>query len=77
MNSSIITYPEIEGHSGSRSTLFSLARSILLEALQNARFLVRRQRTRNRLLELDSDQLYDMGLSRKEALEEGRKPFWK
>ena len=77
MNSSNITYPEIEGHTGNGSALLSRASSILLEALQRARYQVQRQRTRNRLLQLDSDQLYDVGLSRKEALEEGRKPFWK
>jgi uncharacterized protein YjiS (DUF1127 family) len=77
MDSSNITYPEIEGNTGNRSALFSRTRCILLEALQIARYRVQRQRTRNRLLQLDSDQLYDVGLSRKEAIEEGRKPFWK
>ena len=77
MNSSNITYPEIEGRTGNRFTLLSQAKTILVETLQYARFLARRQRTRNRLLQLDSDQLYDIGLSRKEAIEEGRKPFWK
>jgi uncharacterized protein YjiS (DUF1127 family) len=35
------------------------------------------QRQRRALLELDDDQLRDIGISRRQALEEGRKPFWR
>jgi len=36
-----------------------------------------RWRQRQQLLELDDRLLADIGLSRREALEEARKPFWK
>ena len=77
MTSSNITYPETEGNAGNRFTTLSRAGIVLIEALQHTRFLARRQRTRNRLIQMDSDQLFDVGLSRREAIEEGRKPFWK
>lgn len=35
------------------------------------------RRTRQQLLQLDTQQLKDIGLSRSDALEEGRKPWWK
>ncbi|NBA94404.1 DUF1127 domain-containing protein [Pseudomonas sp. R5(2019)] len=36
-----------------------------------------RWRTRRELLELDRDQLRDIGLSPTQAREEGLKPFWR
>lgn len=36
-----------------------------------------RQRQRRALLDLDDHLLSDIGKSRQEALDEGRKPFWK
>jgi uncharacterized protein YjiS (DUF1127 family) len=36
-----------------------------------------RQRQRRRLLELEDHMLKDIGISRRQALEEGSKPFWK
>ncbi|MGH9805747.1 MAG: DUF1127 domain-containing protein [Terriglobia bacterium] len=36
-----------------------------------------RWRQRQRLLELDDHLLADIGVSRREALEEAHKPFWK
>ncbi|CEL32292.1 DUF1127 domain-containing protein [Pseudomonas fluorescens] len=36
-----------------------------------------RLHTRKALLNLTSDQLKDVGLSREQALEEGLKPFWR
>nr|WP_298378976.1 DUF1127 domain-containing protein [uncultured Halomonas sp.] len=37
----------------------------------------RRRYSRRQLLELDLHQLKDIGLSRADAVREGRKPFWK
>jgi uncharacterized protein YjiS (DUF1127 family) len=31
---------------------------------------------RRDLREMDNDQLHDLGISRREAMREGRKPFW-
>jgi uncharacterized protein YjiS (DUF1127 family) len=39
--------------------------------------LIDRQRQRRALLELDAHLLDDIGVSRRQALEEGRKPFWR
>ncbi|WP_252911925.1 DUF1127 domain-containing protein [Aliihoeflea aestuarii] len=41
-------------------------------------FLVwpQRRRQRTRLLELEPHELRDIGICRKDALREGRKPFW-
>jgi uncharacterized protein YjiS (DUF1127 family) len=39
--------------------------------------LIDRQRQRRALLELDRHLLDDIGVSRRQALEEGRKPFWR
>ena len=39
--------------------------------------LIDRQRQRRALLELDGHLLDDIGVSRRQALEEGRKPFWR
>jgi uncharacterized protein YjiS (DUF1127 family) len=40
-------------------------------------FMHERWRQRRLLLELDDRLLADIGLSRREALKEARKPFWK
>lgn len=77
MHSSNIPYPEVEGNTRNRPALLSRAKGIFLEVLQRIRYQAQRQRTRNRLLQLGSDQLHDIGLSQREAIEEGRKPFWK
>ncbi|WP_176511344.1 DUF1127 domain-containing protein [Pseudomonas faucium] len=39
--------------------------------------MLHRWHTRRALLELGDEQLRDIGLSREQAREEGRKPFWK
>ena len=39
--------------------------------------LMDRQRQRHALLELDTHLLNDIGVSRRQALAEGRKPFWR
>lgn len=36
-----------------------------------------RHRQRRTLREMDDDQLYDFGISRNAAMQEGRKPFWR
>ena len=36
-----------------------------------------RQRQRRMLLELDTHMLSDIGVSRRQAIEEGSKPFWR
>lgn len=32
---------------------------------------------RRDLREMDNEQLFDLGLTRREAMREGRKPFWR
>lgn len=39
--------------------------------------MLHRWRTRRALLELDDQQLRDIGLSWEQARQEGSKPFWK
>jgi uncharacterized protein YjiS (DUF1127 family) len=39
--------------------------------------VIARQRQRRALLELDDHLLNDIGVSRGEAIAEGRKPFWR
>jgi len=39
--------------------------------------MLHRWHTRRALLQLDDDQLRDIGLSWEQAREEGRKPFWR
>lgn len=39
-------------------------------------WLIERQSSRNRLLELSDAQLKDIGLSRQEAIREGTRPFY-
>ncbi|MFZ0073227.1 MAG: DUF1127 domain-containing protein [Xanthobacteraceae bacterium] len=41
-----------------------------------ARQALQRKRQRNRLLELDDRLLQDIGVTRDQAREEGRKPLW-
>ena len=38
---------------------------------------LQRYRSRRLLLQLDRGQLKDIGITREEALEEARKPFWR
>jgi uncharacterized protein YjiS (DUF1127 family) len=45
--------------------------------LQQVHQLMIRQRTRRQLLELDEAALYDVGITRSQAIKEGSKPFWK
>jgi uncharacterized protein YjiS (DUF1127 family) len=42
-----------------------------------AKQMYRRRRQRQALLQLEDHQLSDIGLSRKQAGQEARKPFWK
>lgn len=35
-----------------------------------------RHRQRRALREMDNDQLHDLGITRTEAIQESRKPFW-
>lgn len=35
------------------------------------------RRTRQQLLKLDEASLHDIGITRRQAIEEGSKPFWK
>ena len=53
-----------------------LARAIVAAAQTLYTWQVR-SRTRRQLMELDHRLLRDMGLSRYDALFEGRKPFWR
>ncbi|MGB8666665.1 MAG: DUF1127 domain-containing protein [Serratia inhibens] len=41
------------------------------------RLYLQRYRTRISLLQLDDAQLADIGLTRAQAIREGRKPFWR
>lgn len=41
------------------------------------RLYLQRYRTRTSLLQLDDVQLADIGLTRAQAIREGRKPFWR
>lgn len=41
------------------------------------RYYQQRHYSRQQLLTLDARQLKDIGLSRADAVREGRKPFWK
>ncbi|RAR60867.1 MULTISPECIES: DUF1127 domain-containing protein [Halomonadaceae] len=43
---------------------------------QRLRYLSQRQASRRALLMLDDHQLMDIGKSRRQAEQEGRKPFW-
>lgn len=36
-----------------------------------------RHRQRRALKEMDEDQLLDLGISRRDAMREGQKPFWR
>ena len=54
---------------GSRKNLFA----VLQKAVQQYRH---NYRTRKQLLLLDDRALSDIGITRAEALQEGRKPFW-
>nr|WP_314875118.1 DUF1127 domain-containing protein [uncultured Pseudomonas sp.] len=45
--------------------------------LSRAGLMLHRWRTRRALLELDDEQLRDIGLSWEQARLEGSKPFWK
>ncbi|WP_419246686.1 DUF1127 domain-containing protein [Serratia sp. NFX21] len=56
----------IESEPAQRREIFPLWRQYL-----------QRYRTRTSLLQLDDTQLADIGLSRAQAVKEGRKPFWR
>ncbi|PTD95852.1 DUF1127 domain-containing protein [Pseudothauera lacus] len=53
---------------------------LIIELLRRTRlhllYGLRRQRTRKELLDLDARALRDIGLSREQAIQEGRKHFW-
>ena len=55
---------------GSRKNLFA----VLINSMKQYRH---NYRTRRQLLLLDDRALNDIGVTRAEALQEGRKPFWK
>ena len=44
--------------------------------LQQVQQLMIRQRTRRQLLQLDEAALYDVGITRSQAIKEGSKSFW-
>jgi uncharacterized protein YjiS (DUF1127 family) len=48
----------------------------LIRWIAAAKQMYRRRRQRQALLELDDDRLADIGLSRQQVEQEGRKPFW-
>ena len=56
---------------------FLRALSWLLSTPAVCRWLYRRQRGRQQLLELDEHLLDDIGVTRDQAEEIGNKPFWK
>lgn len=39
--------------------------------------MMRRWRSRHALLQLDAEQLRDIGLTREQAVKEGLRPFWR
>jgi len=49
----------------------------LAYAQARMRWVMDRQRQRRALLDLNDHRLNDIGISRRQALKEGRKPFWK
>jgi uncharacterized protein YjiS (DUF1127 family) len=49
----------------------------LYEGLATIHRGLQRQRQRRALLEFDDRMLEDIGISREQAVEEARKPFWK
>lgn len=51
-------------------------KSSIKQVYQNCQKTVRKQRSRRMLMTLDHAALKDIGISRVEALEEGRKKFW-
>ena len=59
-------------------TIFSLHNSFTMikKILCTLMFFYHRQKTRRALALLDDDLLKDVGISRKQALEEIHKPFW-
>lgn len=48
----------------------------LLYSIKYVRWLQQRQRSRLQLLDLNDDQLRDIGLTRQQAQQEGQKAFW-
>jgi uncharacterized protein YjiS (DUF1127 family) len=51
--------------------------SVVGHLLRTARATWDRQRQRRALLDLEAHTLRDIGMTREEALNEARKPFWK
>lgn len=51
--------------------------SLIHRAVDAAWRALQRRRTRQALLALDAHLLKDIGRTRREACEEGQKPFWK
>jgi len=54
-----------------------LAIEIIRRAWDVAARVLRRQRERHKLLELDNRALRDIGISREDAVREGNKPMWR
>jgi uncharacterized protein YjiS (DUF1127 family) len=52
-------------------------RDIIKQTSQRVQQLMTRRRTRRQLLKLDEASLHDVGITRRQAIEEGSKPLWK
>lgn len=67
----------LEVYGGERERVEAKSVTSVTGDMGGLRLMLHRWKTRQMLLELTSDQLKDIGLSRADALEEGRKPFWR
>jgi uncharacterized protein YjiS (DUF1127 family) len=73
MRFSAIAHSELTNLAKShRSRVFSLAYWVTL-----AKWCFARRRQRKALLELDDRMLADVGITKSQAIDEGKKPFWK
>lgn len=50
--------------------------AVLTQAVDQAKFVMARARTRRQIAELDGRMLADVGLTRSDAITESRKIFW-
>jgi uncharacterized protein YjiS (DUF1127 family) len=72
-----LVYPAYADPNAVRAGVRTEAGSRLRRYVRLVLWLTERQRQRRALLALDDNQLRDIGVSRRQALEEGRKPFWR
>ena len=75
-----ITFRDLNSGQGAASPVYSSPSPALLNLIRlRALLLVWAQRARQRrqLAELSDRQLDDVGISRSEAMDEARKPFWR